>query len=144
MDCLAVNHFSLEYWQTVELRYQILRLPLQLDFTYQELRQESDSYHLMVVADNQAIMACLVMKPNNATEIKMRQVAVADLWQGKGIGKILVKYSEDFSQKLGYQLISLHARETAVPFYLKLGYEIIGEKFEEVGIPHFKMMKKIA
>jgi predicted GNAT family N-acyltransferase len=144
MNCLAINHFSLEYWQTVELRYQILRLPLQLDFTYQELRQENDSYHLAVVADNQAIMACLIMKPNGDTEIKMRQVAVAETQQGKGMGKILVEYAEEFSQKLGYQLISLHARETAVPFYLKLGYEIIGNQFEEVGIPHFKMTKKIA
>jgi predicted GNAT family N-acyltransferase len=38
----------------------------------------------------------------------------------------------------------LHARETAVPFYLKLGYEVVGGQFEEVGIPHFKMEKKLS
>ena len=35
--------------------------------------------------------------------------------------------------------IALHARESAVPFYLALGYGLVGEPFEEVGIPHRKM-----
>ncbi|MCU0446412.1 MAG: GNAT family N-acetyltransferase [Microscillaceae bacterium] len=143
MQCLEIKHFSLEYWQTVELRYQVLRLPLQLDFAYTELKHENDSHHLALINDNAQLVACLVMKPLTPQEIKMRQVAVADSEQGKGLGKILVNFSESFAQELGYQWISLHARETAVPFYRKLNYEVVGEKFEEVNIPHFKMHKRV-
>ncbi|NOZ36403.1 MAG: GNAT family N-acetyltransferase [Chlorobi bacterium] len=41
------------------------------------------------------------------------------------------------------QKIVLHARKTAVSFYLKLNYKIISEQFYEVGIPHFKMRKML-
>jgi predicted GNAT family N-acyltransferase len=37
----------------------------------------------------------------------------------------------------------LHARATAVPFYLRLGYTVVGEPFEEVGIPHRGMEKAL-
>jgi predicted GNAT family N-acyltransferase len=39
--------------------------------------------------------------------------------------------------------IELHARETAVPFYLNLKYLAIGNQFFEVDIPHFKMTKEL-
>lgn len=37
--------------------------------------------------------------------------------------------------------MSLHARDTAVPFYNKLNYLQVGEPFIEVGITHFEMYK---
>lgn len=141
MQHLIVRHFSPEYWQTVELRYQILRVPLGIDFTYGELRDENDSAHLAIQNIDNQIVACLIMKPINQAEIKMRQVAVAENLQGQGVGSQLVRFSEEYAKKQGFELISLHARETAVPFYLKAGYEVIGERFEEVNIPHFKMIK---
>ncbi|KXK56559.1 MAG: Histone acetyltransferase HPA2-like protein [Chlorobi bacterium OLB7] len=73
----------------------------------------------------------------------MRQVAVAESAQRSGIGKAMVDFSEHFAREHGFSEITMHARETAVPFYLNLGYEIIGDRFEEVSIPHFKMRKEI-
>ena len=73
----------------------------------------------------------------------MRQVAVASTWQGKGIGSMLVAESEKTASRLGFSLITLHARESAVPFYERLGYGRVGERFEEVTIPHFKMEKML-
>lgn len=35
----------------------------------------------------------------------------------------------------------LHARDSALDFYLSLGYSIVGDPFEEVGIPHHRMEK---
>ncbi|MBK8920805.1 MAG: GNAT family N-acetyltransferase [Saprospirales bacterium] len=86
----------------------------------------------------------LNLTPLNAETVKMRQVAVAQQCQGTGIGKALVQASEGMARRLGFKKITLHARETAVPFYLKLGYSIAGERFEEVTIPHFRMEKPLA
>jgi predicted GNAT family N-acyltransferase len=55
----------------------------------------------------------------------------------------MVKFSEQYAQEHGYSKIYMHARETAVGFYLKLGYEIEGEPFEEVTIAHRSMLKNI-
>ena len=73
----------------------------------------------------------------------MRQVAVAENRQKQGIGQRLVAYSETWAQRNAFEKMTLHARETAVPFYLKLGYTTVGERFFEVGIPHFKMEKSL-
>ncbi|MFN4080100.1 MAG: GNAT family N-acetyltransferase, partial [Saprospiraceae bacterium] len=85
----------------------------------------------------------LNLTPQNPEVFKMRQVAVAPEAQGKGVGAKLVSASEQLARQLGARRIALHARETAVPFYLKLNYQIEGEPFEEVGIPHRYMVKEL-
>jgi len=73
----------------------------------------------------------------------MRQVAVTAHLQGKGLGRKLVDFCEDFGRERGFHIMSLHAREVASMFYLKLDYEIVGEPFEEVGLPHYRMEKQL-
>lgn len=131
------------YLDTIRLRDKILRKPLGMVFNKEDLDTEDDSYHI-VCYEVSNLLGCLVLKPLNEAEIKMRQVAVDTEVQGKGIGKLLVNYSEAFALDKGFLKISLHARENALPFYTKLGYHIIGEPFQEIGLPHFKMEKLIA
>ena len=74
----------------------------------------------------------------------MRQVAVDEHLQGKGLGGILVEFSEEYALNNGFDEIVLHARDTAVKFYLSLDYEITDKDFfYEVGIAHLKMRKKL-
>jgi hypothetical protein len=73
----------------------------------------------------------------------MRQVAVATSAQGKGVGSALVQYAELVAMQNGFDSMLLHARASAVPFYLRLEYAIVGDLFEEVGIPHYKMTKQL-
>ena len=47
------------------------------------------------------------------------------------------------AKELGFNMMTLHAREQAMPFYLKMSYKIFGDRFEEVSIPHFRMEKKL-
>ena len=89
------------------------------------------------------LLGCLSFKPINLTTLKMRQVAIEDELQGKGIGKFLVNESEKWAKANQYQIIELHARDTAVPFYSKLNYQTIGEMFLEVNIPHWVMKKNV-
>ena len=55
----------------------------------------------------------------------------------------MVKYSEDFATRFGFQEMVLHARETAVPFYEMLSYNKVGDCFTEVTIPHWGMVKAL-
>ena len=137
-----VHHGTKEYDQTVALRNEVLRMPLGLAFSEEELHEEKDSFHLASWSGD-ALMACLVLKPLTDTQLQMRQLAVRDDCRRQGAGRALVHYSESFAREHSYGEIILHARETALGFYEKQGYEAEGDSFTEVGLPHLAMRKKL-
>lgn len=144
-DCTVrlVTHGSSEYEETVALRDDILRRPLGLIFTPEQLGMESQDFHVGCYRSDE-LVGCLILTPLSDGALKMRQVAVADRAQRQGVGQTMVRFCEEFAAHNGFHEITMHARETAVPFYLKLGYEIVGERFEEVTIPHFRMRKAMS
>ncbi len=133
---------STEYNDAIALRYEILRKPLNLQFTFEQLAAEKHNYHFGYYIDDKLI-ACLMLVPEAGGNIKMKQVAVANEWQRKGIGAKLVLVAEEFAVENGFNLIYCNARDSAVPFYKKSGYTIKGEMFAEVSIPHYYMEKKL-
>ncbi len=132
-----------EYDEEVVLRDRILRQPLGLQFHIKDLEKEYIDIHLACFADSGKMAGCLILSKVDQQVIKMRQVAVDEAWQKKGVGTLLVAASEDYARQHGYEKIVLNARDKAVPFYLRLGYEVYGEPFTEVGILHSAMRKKI-
>ncbi|MDB5033606.1 MAG: yjcF [Chlorobi bacterium] len=141
-DIRLIAHRSPAYEETVALRDDILRKPLGLSFTPEQLGAEGGDYHLACYLDG-ALAGCLILTPVDDVALKMRQVAVAEEMQGRGVGRALVERSEEMAREKGFREIVLNARETAVPFYDRLRYERVGDRFEEVGIPHWKMRKSI-
>jgi predicted GNAT family N-acyltransferase len=136
-----VPHGSAEYEETVALRDDILRKPLGLQFTPELLGAESSDLHLACYNESGMLVGCLILTPAGDGVVKMRQVAVAGEMQGEGIGRAMVERSEEIARERGFREMTLHARESAVPFYERLGYDRIGERFEEVTIPHWAMRK---
>jgi len=137
-----IEHDSGEYEEAVALRDEVLRKPLGLSYDPTELAGEKDSFHF-ALREGTELVACLVLKPLNEHCIKMRQLAVRESYQGKGVGRELVNYAESFAKGRGNEEIVLHARETVRGFYEKLGYEAEGDSFIEVGLPHLAMRKKL-
>ena len=142
ITCSQLEWGSPAYHSTIALRKVVLRAPLGLDLTVEDLDRERSDYHLACCDENK-LVACLLLVPQADNVIKMRQVAVAPLSQGRGIGRALCKFAEAFARERGFFEMTLHARTTAVPFYEKLGYERVGEEFEEVTIPHWTMRKTL-
>lgn len=142
LDVHEIAHNSAEYDATIQLRDDILRKPLGLVYSKNDLDTENDSFHLAIYREKE-LAGCLVLKPLPNKEIKMRQVAVKETMQGMGVGRKLVEFAEQFAREKGYYKMVLHARLVAMKFYQKLDYDVIGEEFEEVGIPHFKMEKAL-
>lgn len=141
MTVCQIEFATPEYDEAVALRYEVLRRPLGLEYTPEQLAGEWNNLHIAAFNRNGQITGYLNLTPVDASEVKMRQVAVAPSLQGQGIGAAMVAYSELLAKQLHFKEITLHARKTAIPFYLKLGYEMVGSEFEEVSIPHFKMKK---
>jgi predicted GNAT family N-acyltransferase len=124
------------------LRREVLRTPLGLDFSPEELAREANEFHFAGYAGDE-LVACLVLVPLGNGVAKMRQVAVIPAAQGMGIGRMMVEFTEAFAREHRFSRITLHARATVVPFYEKLGYQRVGKEFEEVTIPHWEMEKEL-
>ena len=84
-----------------------------------------------------------IFKSPNQSQI--RGMSVLSEFQGKGIGKLLVNYSENYLVQNDISLLWFNARETAVPFYEKLGYTKTGLLLFEIADvgTHFLMFKNI-
>lgn len=144
MDFEIIKYNSEEYDQMVALRDQILRKPLGLTFSVQDL--EKDKNDLLLVSrypDKGVITGCCILTPLDERTAQLRQMAVAIFCQGKGLGSGLLAYAENVAKERHFEYICLHARKVAVDFYKKHGYTIESDQFVEVGIPHFEMMKKV-
>ncbi len=139
---IEVEHGSDRYQEEVALRYRVLREPLGLTFTSEQLASEVADTHLAILIGGK-MCAVLLLTPRNGGDIQMRQVAVAPELQGTGLGRALVNASEEKAITLGYRRMVLHARKSAVGFYERLGYATHGDEFEEVGIPHLDMDRKL-
>jgi len=140
-ECKVLVFGSEDQQLSLRLREQVLRAPLGLTFSEQDLLHEDEQIHIAGYSNN-SLCAILLLKPDGQA-LKMRQVAVDPIFQGKGIGKTLVRFAEQLAQMEGYSKIHLHARDTAIPFYLSLRYHLQGEGFSEVGIPHHYMYKDL-
>jgi len=142
MALKIIDHGSKEYKQVVDLRYDILRKPLGLSFTPEELEREKGDILIGAFDDERILACCLLTKMDDAT-CKLRQMAVQNSQQGKGIGATMMNFAENVARDRGYRVLAMHARKTAAGFYEKLGYKVSGDEFEEVTIPHYVMQKKL-
>jgi len=138
----VIAYETSDYEASVALRQEVLRTPLGLVFSPEELEKEVLHIHLVGFSDDKLIATASLVPEQTAC--KMRQVAVHPCMQGQGIGSKLVDFCESYAIEKGYQSIHCHAREYAVPFYTKKGYVPEGEYFMEVNIPHLHMIKVLS
>ena len=131
-----------EYQQMIKMREEILRKPLGLSFSESEIEKEKDNLLIGAFEDEQMLGCCMIveMDPRKA---RLRQMAVLNNLQGKGIGRALMNFAENLARDRGYRIVRMHARVNAVGFYEKVGYKVRGDKFVEVTIPHYVMEKQL-
>jgi predicted GNAT family N-acyltransferase len=142
MALKLIDHGSKEYQEMVEMRRNILRKPLGIDFDPKELEREKDDILIGCFEDDKLEGCCLLTKLDD-NSVRLRQMAVVSGLQGKGFGRVLMQFAENLARDRGYKKITMHARKTAVGFYSKLGYKVVGDQFEEISIPHYIMEKEL-
>ncbi|HEY0041845.1 MAG TPA: GNAT family N-acetyltransferase [Flavisolibacter sp.] len=142
MALKIVDHGTEEYKQMLKLRDEVLRKPLGLIFSPDELEKEKEHMHMAAYEDDQILGCCMLVKEGEDT-VRLRQMAVVNDVQGKGIGRALMQFAENLARDRGYKRITMHARKNAVGFYERMGYRKIGDEFMEITIPHIVMEKKL-
>lgn len=142
MGLKQIDHGSKEYQQMVNLRYEIMRKPLGLSFSAEELANEKGDILIGAFDDDEMMGCCILTNTGNGC-VRLRQMAVQKNVQGKGIGESLMRFAENIARDKGYKTLTMHARDTALGFYEKYGYKVIGDQFTEINIPHHIMEKKL-
>lgn len=142
MPIKQIDHGTKEYKQMLKLRHQILRKPLNLTFSTDELDREKNDV-LIGAFDEDKILGCCLLTQVDKDCVRLRQMAVQNNLQGKGIGAAMMNFAENVARDLGYRKLIMHARKTAIGFYEKLGYKVSGKEFEEISLPHIIMEKKL-
>lgn len=142
MPIKQIDHGTKEYQQMVDLRNDLLRKPLNLTFEADELDKEENDI-LIGAFDEEKMLGCCLLTRVDKQYVRLRQMAVQNNLQGKGIGRAMMNFAENVARDAGYKKIMMHARLSAVGFYEKLGYKTRGDEFHEVSIPHYIMEKRL-
>jgi N-acetylglutamate synthase-like GNAT family acetyltransferase len=142
LDIRVVGFGTPEHDAAVALRRAVLRTPLGLDFSPEDLAREAADTHFVAFLGGQ-LVGTVVMTPYEPGKVKLRQMAVADDMRGRNIGAQLVSAFEDHARNNGISEIILAARQTAQSFYARLGYATDDVVFTEVTIPHVRMWKTL-
>ena len=142
MPIKQIDHATKEYRQMVALRNEILRKPLGLSLIKEELDKEKNDILIGAFEEDKMLGCCLLTRVDDSN-IRLRQMAVQNNLQGKGIGASMLNFAENIARDAGFKNIVMHARKTALHFYEKLGYKITSDEFEEITIPHYLMEKKL-
>src|SRR5574342_108722 len=101
MALKIVDYGSPEYQQMLKLRYEVLRKPLGLSFSQTELEKEKDNLFIGAFEEEQLLGCCMIVK-EDAKKAKLRQMAVVNKLQGKGIGRALIQFAENLARDHGF------------------------------------------
>lgn len=146
LDFRIIEYGSCDYHTMIDLRSEVLREPLGLTFSAEQLQKEINDIFIAGFTqgiDHEILAGCCILTPVSENMVQLRQMAVSPRLQGKGVGREIVIFAEQYARSNGFDELIMHARKEATGFYQKLGYKICGEEFTEVGIPHYEMRKNL-
>ena len=131
-----------EYEEMVNLRMKVLLDPVGIPRSY--INAEKEAADVLIGAfENNRLIGCCVLTEVDKDTVQLRQMAVDNTQQKKGVGAAIVAFAEDVAKEKSYCVLMMHARDSVLDFYRKSGYSIAGEQFFEVGIGHHRMQKKL-
>jgi predicted GNAT family N-acyltransferase len=139
-DIVTVKHNDELYPQIVALRQRIFRNAQKKTYTPEELENDKHILYFAYINDGELI-GVVGLENHSSEKAQLRQMAVHDKIQGKGIGRKLVEFLEEHARNLGLREIYLDSRCTACRFYARLGYNEYGTIYNKGGIPHIHMKK---
>ncbi len=142
LSCRKIDCDSPAHAAMVDLRDRILRKPIGLHVTPEEIARDLGDY-LLGCYDGDTLVGCLILHKDAHGGVKMRQVAVDNTRQGQGIGAFMLHAAQDIVRGWGFGAMYCHARETARAFYAQNGWVVTSDTFDENGIPHCRMERAL-
>jgi GNAT superfamily N-acetyltransferase len=142
LSLVEAPYGSETYVKALRLRDTVLRAPLGIEFTEEELADDAQRRHFCAL-DGGHVVGSVSFKALGPHTLQLKQMAVAPDRQGERIGVRLLDFAEAWARREGYGTIILNARVGAEGFYARNGYALEGALFEENGIPHVRMTKRV-
>jgi len=142
MALKIIDYGTHEYRQMVKLRDDLLRKPLGLTFSKEELESEKENMLIAAFEDDDILGCCMLVEKDHETA-RLRQMAVLNNLQGKGVGSAILQFAENLARDRGYKKIMMHARKNTAEFFEKCGYKVSGTEFIGLTIPHYQMIKEL-
>jgi len=134
-----------EYCKYYNLRYVVLRKPWCQPLGSERDENEESSIHRMIICEETGdALAVGRLQFNSDYESQIRYMAVAEDFQGQGLGNQIISTLEDISRKNNIRRMILQARGNAIQFYKNNGYKIIKKTHLLFGeIQHWLMSKDL-
>ena len=127
--------------QIIDLRYEVLRKPW--NQTRQSVTDDFEEIAINAYIEKDGeIIACGRLQNNGNGIGQIRYMAVNNVFQGKGLGKLIVAKLEDEAKRMQLKTIELQARENALDFYKSQGYIVKETSFKLWDIIQHYLMSK--
>lgn len=131
-----------EWADYYQLRYDVLRAPLNQPPGSERNEGDATGIHFALYEDG-ILRAIARLDQVEPTVAQVRFVAVDSKYQGKGLGKLIMKSVEDKSIERGDLKMILHARDYAVEFYKAQNYVVVEKSYKLFDILQHYLMEKV-
>ena len=140
---VEIANSSEETNKIIELRYEVLRKPWDKAKETATDDLETESINAFIEHEG-VVIACGRLQNNGNNIAQIRYMAVNNTFQGKGLGKLILKKLEEEAGFMNIATIELQARENALEFYKANNYTIKATSFKLWDIiQHYLMTKSI-
>lgn len=122
---------------TLRLRREVL-YPTQ-PLHAMQMPEDANGYHFGAFYNDS--LAGVVSLFQHHNDFQFRKFAIAEKYQGKGFGNVLLQHITSFAANEGAKRIWCNARSTATGFYSKAGFISTGQHFAQNGF-NYEIMEK--
>lgn len=112
--------------QSGKIPYGLLLLS---DETKEAIDKNLDKGELYIAEENEETVASFILKSTDSNTIEIKNIAVLENLQGKGIGTILLSYIKENAKKRGFKEVLVGTCDQCkneIAFYKKAGFIITG------------------
>lgn len=137
-----IKYASKEYQKTLHLRDEVMRKPLGLRLSEEDIKYDYKRIHIGGYCGNELICGCS-LRIIHKKIAHIYSVFVKQKFQNKGIGQQMMVFIENFTKSQGVIRLYVEGRKSAKYFYLKCGFLPCGNEYTDMNILHQDMRKDI-
>ena len=104
---------------------------------------DSRATHLVLYENSKAIATCRISAMEEANVYLIGRIAVIKELRGRGIGKIIIGYAEEYLAATDCVIAKIRSRYQVKDFYIKCGYEICSDIVYEEERPYIWVKKAL-
>jgi len=108
--------------------------------TIEKLEEEIKINPFFILIDKEKIIGVIQF---DLKENRLDRLFLNPKYLGKGLGKKLILYGENYAKKKGIKKVLLYPTDYALEFYKKAGYKILRECVGYGGYPVYEMEKNL-